>query len=198
MKNNWKAILALFLFAGCGKPASDTSPSPVFVASDPTILTDVYEREVWKDCSNAVVQDTIVRRAAVSQIKMNPVRNFGINSSSFFDLDLGSEFTPHLGMLGGPGGDNYKYVNYCQPPIVSGCDMAVQNGDNRIEYKYWSYQYKPCAGDPTAQCKYDFLEEDQVNTIHFTQTSVHSTKVCNRMPSQCPADPSIPMGPCTY
>lgn len=174
-------------------PQSD----PNHPQSDPTILVDTYEKEIWKDCNQKVVAEKIVRRPAINTIKMNPLKNIPIDSSSFFNLETKSEYTPH-GIYPGPGGDNYKYVQFCQPPITGNCDMAVPAGDNRIEYKYWSYGYKPCDHNPSVNCKFDVLQEHEVKTIRFTHITNNSTRICIRLPTQCPIENGTQWGKCEY
>lgn len=209
MKNSTakKIVLLTIILAGvgCGRIGDGNSdPSGVSGTgsggsyTNPTVLVDFYEREVWKDCSGGTVSDSMVRRPALSTIKINPIRNFAINSSSFFNLDTGAEFTPHLGIIGGDGGDNYKFITFCQSPRASHCDMVVNNGDNRIEYKYWSYQYAPCSYDSTQLCKRDVLEENQTRVIHFTVQSNYSPKVCKRQPTKCPMEPTPTWSECQY
>lgn len=190
-------ILSLVSLVSCGKN-EDENTSPNSPANqDPTILIDTYEREVWQDCEGKTVVDKIARRAAVSQIKMNPARNFRIDGAVFFNHEGAVEYNSQP-LLPGPGGDNYKFVVYCQPPKVAGCNLPVKEGENRIEYKYWSYEYKPCKENPSVTCKYDILEENETKVIRFTHKSVQSDKVCKRIPNRCPLDTSTTWGECKY
>ena len=192
------SLSLLVLLAACAHHHDD-GPPPSAAVSDPTVLVDTNERETWADCSGNIVVDKIVRHAAVNTIKMNPNRNIPIDSSSFFNKDMdNAEFTPRLDFFKGPGGDNYKYVSFCQGPQADGCNMVVKNGDNHIEYKYWSYRSNPCADDPKKTCQTDFLEENEVRNVHFTTLTVMSNKVCKRTPSVCPLAASPTWGNCVY
>lgn len=190
------SIVILALTGACAKNEEQHN-SPTTVQSDPTILVDTFEREVWSDCSGATVVDKVVRRAAHNSLKVNPKRNIPIDSSSFVNMETGNEFVPHL-IISGPGGDNYKFVTFCQPPQELGCDMAVPEGDNRIHYKFWSYGHKPCDQNPEASCRYDILEEDDIQTIHFSHIKINSTKICKRVPVTCPMTGSTQWGECQY
>jgi hypothetical protein len=191
------SLVLLVVFAACAH--HNDSPAPGAQNTDPTVLIDTNERENWTDCSGKVIVDKIVRTAAVHSIKMNPKKNIPIDSSSFFNVDMdNAEFTPRLDIFKGPGGDNYKYVNFCQGPKANGCDMVVKDGDNRIEYKYWSYKTAPCKDDPASSCQTDVLEESDVRPIHFTVLTVMSDKVCKRSPSACPLTSASSWGNCVY
>jgi hypothetical protein len=199
-----KILLAttIVILSACAKhdDPSKTPPSsgsePTY--TDPSILTDTYEKEILLGCEGQLLSDKIVRRAMVNTFRINPDRNFAINSSAFVNLETSSEFVPRPVFVTA-GGDNYKYITFCQPPATSGCNMAVVDGYNRIEYKYWSYKYTPCANDPTQKCnKEDILEEQGTRVMHFTHLKVQSDKICRRKPSVCPLTSSPTWGACEY
>lgn len=171
------AVASVLLLAGCWRNESDDSPGPGKL-SDPTILIDTYEREVLKGCNDEVISDKLERRAAINHYKINPDQNIFIAAAAFMNLENGNEYVPSNVWIPGPGGDNLKWVYVCQEPRVSGCGLAVKNGDNRIEYKYWT-QENP-----------DVMGEWKTKVIHFTVSSVSSPKTCVRLPEQCPLSTS--------
>lgn len=182
MKKSVFILLALSLF-GC---ASNDSSKPI--PHDPTVLVDVYERQILKDCSGGAYSDQIVRNPAVNSIKINPDQNIYIASASFFNLESGDEFTPSGVWIKGPGGDNLKWVKFCQAPKPrnAGCDLAVNNGDNKIEYKYWS-QERP-----------DILGENKIRIINFKTSSTTTNRVCTREPEECPLRRNSRWKDCRY
>lgn len=158
--------------SGCMWTHHDDEPQTTY--SDPSVLIDTYEREVNTDCSGTVVSDAIVRHPAFSTIKINPDQNIYIASVSFFNLDNGDEFTPRNVLIPGPGGDNLKWSTFCQAPKPSTDCLVVHDGDNQVEYKYWS-QENP-----------DVMGEDKVRIMHFTVSSETSSKTCHRTANVCP------------
>ncbi len=162
--------LSVLALVGC----SHDDPAPVSKLSDPSVLIDTYQREVKKNCSGNVVTDSIVRTPAFSTMKINPDQNIYIASVSFFNLDNGDELTPRNVVIRGPGGDNLKFASFCQAPKPDSSCLVVHDGNNRINYKYWS-QENP-----------DVMGEDKVRSMHFTVSSVTSPQTCTRVPAACP------------
>jgi hypothetical protein len=179
------AVLSAFALIGCSH--DESSDSTPMATADPTVLIDTYEREISMNCDGSVNSDQLQRRAAVNSIKINPDQNVYIASASFFNLDNADEFTPKNVWIPGPGGDNLKWVSFCQEPkpVDASCGLAVHAGDNKIEYKYWSHE------NP------DTMAEDKVRVMHFSVSSQTSSKVCTRTPDTCPSTTPT-WGACKY
>jgi hypothetical protein len=191
-------LLSIWSVTSCGPAPSGTSNDSSTGSSKPeTLLVDTIEKEQWLDCENKIIQEKVVRRAAINSIKINPEKNIPIDSSAFLNMNTLQEFVPRL-IFKGPGGDNYKFATFCQEPKVEGCDIATVSGANRIEYKYWSYTYKPCPQDPSMNCKFDVLEESKVKDLNFIHYKTNSDKVCKRRPVSCPMTNSTIWSNCSY